>query len=67
MIHVRTGKSARATAVRCCSCAGCVAVCPENAMRMDNLTLLIDPEQCTGCGRCILFCPTEALTLEPQG
>jgi ferredoxin len=48
----------------CLSCAGCVAVCEEGALHMEDLTLEIDQMKCKACGACIHFCPVGALAYE---
>lgn len=52
------------------SCLGystCVAVCPFNAISMDNNGLpVIDEEKCTGCGKCVKECPKGILELIPK-
>ncbi|MFH0920708.1 MAG: 4Fe-4S dicluster domain-containing protein [Fibrobacterota bacterium] len=45
----------------CLQCAGCVAVCAADALRMKGLSLEIDVTRCNGCSACVRFCPAEAL------
>ncbi len=48
---------------KCIGAAGCVAVCPEKAVRRNTGVVEIDFERCTFCGRCVEECPTTALEL----
>lgn len=46
----------------CCGCSACYAICPKNAIRMeeDNEGFLypnIDEEKCIGCKQCLKVCP----------
>lgn len=51
---------------RCVSCGGCVPVCPEDALQIDDCRLSIQTT-CTECGLCIPACPHGALGLtEPS-
>lgn len=46
---------------RCIYCAGCVGVCPVDALVLRGETLTIDNNPCINCGLCIQFCPVGAL------
>ena len=48
---------------KCIGAAGCVAVCPEKAVRRSAGAVEIDFGRCTFCGRCVEECPTTALEL----
>ncbi|HDR90735.1 MAG TPA: FAD-dependent oxidoreductase [candidate division Zixibacteria bacterium] len=48
---------------RCVSCGGCVPICPEDALQIDNRRLTI-LSACTECGLCIPACPHGALSLK---
>lgn len=47
---------------RCISCAGCVGVCPVDALSLNELHLTVDQDPCISCSLCIQFCPVGALT-----
>lgn len=44
-------------------CDPCVAICPVNAISMENINDLpkIDYDKCTGCKRCVGICPGLAI------
>ncbi|MHB8633046.1 MAG: 4Fe-4S binding protein [Thermoplasmatota archaeon] len=46
---------------RCIACAGCVGVCPVDAITLNEIVLAIDSSPCISCGLCIQFCPVGAL------
>lgn len=48
---------------RCLHDLGCIAQCPEDALRDGPGGIIVDRVRCTGCGRCIEFCPTSALEM----
>ena len=48
---------------RCGNCGGCVAVCPESVLHLDQLRPVADNSLCTGCKRCVIVCPNYALSL----
>ena len=55
----------------CVDCAGCVSICPTEALHMQVLTLECHDPDCIGCDLCVRFCPVVALELhalqpEPQ-
>jgi ferredoxin len=46
---------------KCLRCGGCVAVCPQNALRLRKK---IDcDDRCVECGICAKFCPVGAITI----
>jgi Fe-S-cluster-containing hydrogenase component 2 len=45
----------------CDQCATCVAVCPVDAILLDE-RLTIDSGKCIGCGKCACVCPFGALS-----
>lgn len=47
---------------RCISCGDCQAVCPQEAVDLQNENH-IDRRRCNGCGLCVESCPADALTL----
>jgi ferredoxin len=48
----------------CVHCGACTAVCPVNALSLDQETWLLSfsPEKCLACGHCIPACPLRAIT-----
>ncbi len=50
----------------CHHCGGCVAVCPPDAIFLENSYLAINQETCTSCERCVKMCPVHALSM-PNG
>jgi formate hydrogenlyase subunit 6/NADH:ubiquinone oxidoreductase subunit I len=50
----------------CVQCAGCVAICPTQALTMTGLALGCADPRCIGCDLCVRFCPVAALRLEEQ-
>ncbi len=48
----------------CDLCGSCIAVCPVDAISMDEFYLLIDNERCTKCGNCVVVCPARAILTE---
>jgi len=50
----------------CVSCAGCVSVCPTQALDMHGLDLGCEDPRCIGCDLCVRFCPVAALALEER-
>jgi ferredoxin len=47
---------------RCCACGGCVSLCPEDALRLEETRLVVN-QACTACGLCLPACPVGALWL----
>jgi ferredoxin len=47
----------------CDLCGTCVAVCPENVIRMSAYFLEIDHSGCTRCQKCIWVCPVSSLEM----
>ena len=47
----------------CVQCAGCVSICPTEALHMQSLTLECHDPACIGCDLCVRFCPVVALAL----
>ena len=48
----------------CVQCAGCVSICPTQALDMHALELRCHDPLCIGCDLCVRFCPVVALGLE---
>jgi len=46
---------------RCDFCGTCVAVCPADAIRLDEADLSIDEDRCVACMACVAVCPLGAL------
>ena len=47
-------------------CRACLAVCPTDAVSLQNGRMHIDTETCIACGACLFTCPTGAIeTPEP--
>lgn len=46
-----------------CSCCGdCIALCPENALRMEEIgPVFVHPNTCTYCTICEAICPENAI------
>ncbi|PKP61353.1 MAG: 4Fe-4S ferredoxin [Candidatus Altiarchaeales archaeon HGW-Altiarchaeales-1] len=49
---------------KCCYCGGCVGVCPQNALELQETVLVVDNDKCTNCGICTKFCPMGAIKNE---
>ena len=47
----------------CVACAGCVSICPTQALDMHALDLQCFDSVCIGCDLCVRFCPVTALAL----
>ena len=45
----------------CTGCGACVAVCPADAIALDEECARIDGDLCTGCGTCVDECPVGAI------
>ncbi len=50
----------------CDICGSCVAVCPVDAISIDEFYVLIANDICTGCGNCLIVCPARAISAEPE-
>lgn len=49
---------------KCIGCGSCVAVCPENALRLTQTDgVVTDIEKCILCGKCAGVCPTKAIEM----
>ena len=49
---------------KCISCGACTAICPVNAIKIQNGKAKIDPKKCIKCGSCAQFCPVNAIKIE---
>jgi Na+-translocating ferredoxin:NAD+ oxidoreductase RNF subunit RnfB len=47
----------------CLGYGDCVAVCPQNAIKVSNGVAKIDPQLCIGCGICARTCPNKIIKL----
>ena len=50
----------------CTLCAGCVPLCPYDALTVHETCLVIDGQKCNACGSCVKGCPTGALKLDVE-
>ena len=52
---------------KCSSCGICAALCPYNAIRLEEsdgeIKAKVEPALCAGCGTCAAACPSKAITL----
>jgi Fe-S-cluster-containing hydrogenase component 2 len=48
---------------KCLSCAGCVGVCPVDAISLEDMRIKVSEARCTNCGICVRFCPAGAMKL----
>lgn len=46
----------------CLGCGACINSCPFNAISMENMKAIIDPDTCRGCMKCVSSCPQQAIT-----
>ena len=51
---------------RCYGCAACIALCPVDALNLEELLAIVDEPTCTHCELCIPACPVHALAIVPQ-
>jgi electron transfer flavoprotein alpha subunit len=47
----------------CIGCEQCLAVCPADAIRMENGLAVVDPALCTGCEKCVTSCPASVISM----
>ncbi len=48
----------------CIGCEQCVAVCPVDAIAMDDERIaMLDADTCIGCRKCVPVCPTNAIVV----
>ena len=48
----------------CYGCGACIALCPTNALDLQNRLAIVEQEKCTLCEHCIPSCPVFALSIE---
>ena len=53
----------KACSFACLGYGDCVAVCPQNAISIENGVAHIDPRKCIGCGICARKCPNSIIHL----
>jgi len=51
---------------RCNQCGACKKACPQEAIRLRNNRLVVEPIFCEGCGLCGLYCEQAAIMMEPM-
>jgi len=54
-------KMVRVNHEKCLYCAGCVGVCPTDAITLYETIIEIDNEKCVNCMTCVKFCPVGAM------
>ena len=47
----------------CLSCGGCVSVCPQDAVHLNNLIAFVISSKCNSCKICINTCSVAAISL----
>lgn len=51
----------------CTGCEICVDECPNDCLELvDDVAILVRPDDCDECGTCVESCPSEAITLEGE-
>ena len=48
----------------CYGCGACIALCPTNALKLDNRLAVVTQKNCTHCEYCIPSCPVFALSIQ---
>jgi H+/Na+-translocating ferredoxin:NAD+ oxidoreductase subunit B len=48
----------------CLSCGGCVSVCPQDAIQLQNLIAYVNQSDCISCNICFNTCPIGAIFME---
>ncbi|MBT3357821.1 MAG: 4Fe-4S binding protein [Euryarchaeota archaeon] len=48
---------------RCFGCAACVAICPLDALSLNNILIDIEENKCTHCELCLPICPVFAIEI----
>ncbi|MCK4986589.1 MAG: 4Fe-4S binding protein, partial [Desulfobacterales bacterium] len=47
----------------CIGCGECVAICPVDALKLEDDISVVDKEWCIGCGVCATTCPSGAVKI----
>jgi len=55
---------ARVSKRLCLSCGGCVSVCPNDAILLENIIAVVDPKRCISCEICVNTCSNAAISME---
>ena len=50
----------------CLGFGSCVAVCPQDAIRVENGVAMVNRKKCVGCGLCVKACPRGLIELVPE-
>jgi len=50
----------------CYGCAACIALCPVDALHLEDLLVIVDEPKCTHCEHCIPACPVFALEITAE-
>lgn len=50
----------------CDQCGTCIAVCPEDALMLNEFKVAVDHEKCSECGLCVKICPIAALEVSHE-
>lgn len=48
---------------QCTGCGQCVAICPVEAISLENKKAKVDADTCVDCGQCVDECPTKAISI----
>ncbi|MDO4478507.1 MAG: RnfABCDGE type electron transport complex subunit B [Lachnospiraceae bacterium] len=62
---VATGSGEKGCQYGCMGYGSCVAVCPFDAIRIQNGRAAVDPDKCKACGKCLNNCPRHLIELVP--
>ncbi len=60
------GHAGKACAYACFGLGTCVAICPADAIRLEDGVAVVDPEKCISCGQCVAACPQHIIALRPD-
>ncbi|MDP6870095.1 MAG: 4Fe-4S binding protein [Candidatus Poseidoniaceae archaeon] len=50
----------------CYGCGACIALCPTNALLLENRLAIVSQSDCTLCEHCIPSCPVFALSIKEE-
>ncbi|EFQ24423.1 electron transport complex, RnfABCDGE type, B subunit [Aminomonas paucivorans DSM 12260] len=62
---VLPGGGHKACSFGCLGLGTCVAVCPFDAIHIENSVARVDEAKCVGCGACVTLCPKGLIELVP--